>query len=278
MASSPFLEQTARPRRPKGRLWFCLRLCAAALAVLCLPGCAHIHWASDAGFDSSLSLAYEMGRVFDDFNKMEGAVCMGISGPHSRGHKRKAFKEATENCLLYLALNEGLAVQQDLDAIVDTQEEWDSFAATEIAGTADRIFNEAAARLEIVQARWYGDKIGAVVYARLPDAGALPPGLAEWKGAVPSPGDGRIYVEGVSRQRHSDPARAVEASAFDAARKLLEASGSNLMADCSLVEKTEESFKQDTYSIIGGKFKDFRILALRCGEDGRVHLLASARE
>jgi len=92
---------------------------------------------------------------------------MSISGPSS--NKENAIALATEKCVQYLAFYRGLAMQVDFGTVADSSKTKTSIEYNVIGGTADRKISEVSDEFEIVDIQWLGGRIGAVVFARLPE-------------------------------------------------------------------------------------------------------------
>lgn len=228
---------------------------------------------SSTGWKTRFSEEYE--ALFDLFNSYHGSVCMGISGTQT--DRTAAIGIATENCLKYLSFYRGLAVQIDF-GIVTEEGKKDKITDYMIAaGTTDKIVVDTAKDMEIVDVVWLGGKIGAVVFARLPEMNGF-----DYSGNMPGSFPsipGYNVVSATSEKTYSKFADAIEAATFQAAKALVEAHNRTINVSSTITETTETSYKNDSYSIIGNRLEGFAVLAYYYDqEENKVYALAAAKQ
>lgn len=207
---------------------------------------------------SSLSDSELIQCLFDDYSAYKGSVCMGISGPYS--NKTTAVSVATQNCLQILAFYRGLAVQTDYNSIIRSSEAEDLFSSDSFAGTVDSVYESVASEMEIVDVKWYGGCVGAVVFAKLPEM----KGVSSWKDCnwleqVPEL-DGYYVAVATSDKTYSFLNSSIEAATFRTAQRLLDENKDTITVSVSNVETDSKSYNEDSYSISGNRISEFLIL------------------
>lgn len=229
-------------------------------------------------FNSSLSLERELEVVFDRFESFSGSVAMGLSGPMT--NKDNAIAEATRNCLEMLSYFRQLYMRTSFGEMVRTADK-SSFVELDVSGrTFDDVYSSAARDMEIVSIEWYGDKIGAVVFARLPEMERI-----DWDNSVDWMAQ-RIEIEGynvavaTSEMSYATASRLLEGATFRAAEMLLNEDDSSLSASNTIVEaKTGEYYKKDMYNVSANIFGGFQILSYRySSEENKVYVLAVTKK
>lgn len=216
--------------------------------------------------------ASEYKNLFSIFNSYQGSVCMGISGPY--GDMEKAFEVATRRCLQYLAFYRGLAIQVDFGTVLGNGEKEQITNHSVIGGTSDSLFLDAAKDMEIVKAVWLGGRIGAVVFARLPEMERI----RNLKSSN-SYNYGLISVLATSEKTYSSIADAIEAATFRAAQALIAECSSTVIVDNTLIEVTPENYRKDNYSISALKMEGFTVLSYEYNiEEDKVYALAVCKQ
>lgn len=245
-------------------------------AILC--SCASVNSADASGKGSpawKARFAEEYEALFDLFNSYHGSVCMGISGAQT--DRTAAIGIATENCLKYLSFYRGLAVQVDFGIVTEEGKKDKITDYMVAAGTSDKNVLDAANDMEIVDVVWLGGKIGAVVFAKLPEMiGFDYPGIIP--GTFPSiPGYNVVSVS--SEKTYSKFDDAIEAATFQAAKALVEAHNKTINVSNTITETTETTYKNDSYSITGNRLEGFTVLAYYYNkEENKVYALAAAKQ
>ena len=110
---------------------------------------------------SSNDFATQVNEVFDTYADYGSQVFIGLSGPYT-SHE-KGYFEATANAYRMALLYEDLIMRVDVSIDVNTALDRDSFRTY-----SDALYDEArlidvASRLEILEAKWIGGDVGAVV-------------------------------------------------------------------------------------------------------------------
>ena len=218
---------------------------------------------------------YQFKCLFDDFNSYKGSVALGISGPYS--DKEEAIQAATDACLQMLAFNQGLAMEAKYSTITNTAQRANTFSSLVYGGTIDEYYTVAAASFEIVDVKWYGGKIGAAVFARLPGMTSLIyntnwieeiPNIKGWNTAVASSSD-----------TYSNFSSAIEAATFRAAEALLNVDDTTINVDNTIEKATDTSYRKDAFSISGNKLQEFRVIAYQYDrESKKVYALVISRD
>lgn len=197
---------------------------------------------------------------------------MGISGPSS--NEEKAIAAATEKCVQYLAFYRGLAMQVDFGTVSDSNMTDTSIEYSIIGGTANRKFSEVAKEFEIVDIQWLGGRIGAVVFARLPEMQIIRPIEQVLGGKIPSI-NGRYVAIATSEVSYSNFADAIEAATFRVAQALIDMHVGTVNVSNSIVSTTETQYRGDSFSISGNKLEGFAVLAYEYNiADNKVYALA----
>lgn len=225
-------------------------------------------------FNSSVPDSVQYEKLFDEYNKYGGRVALGISGPYV--NKENAVAAATLNCVQMLSFYKGLAMQTDMSTITNDGSSYRSdFDALTIGGTSDAIFQETAEEMIIVKVIWFGGNIGAAVFATLPEMKTVLWNLS-WD-EPESRSDAVIIAADCSYGRYTSYRKAIEASVFQAAKRLTQIDGKSVNVNNTLMDTTAERYQNHSYSISGNKLKDFTVVAFRyeAGE-GKVYALAAA--
>ncbi len=228
----------------------------------------------DYNFNSSVPDSIQYGTLFDEYNKYDGRVALGISGPYV--NREKAIATATVNCAQMLSFYRGLAMQTDMSSITDEGiiygEDFDSYT---FGGTSDSIFRKTASEMELVEVIWFGGNIGAAVFATLPEMEEV-----AWNESWNEPDtddDDRIIASDCSFGRYVSYQKAIEASVFQAAKELMQADKKGVNVNNTLIETTSRSYQNHSFSISGSKITEFTVVAFRYDEqDGKVHALVAA--
>ena len=257
-----------------------LLVAAALMIAALLCSCASLISADASEEDVSsptwkARFSEEYEALFGLFNSYQGSVCMGISGTQT--DRSTAIGIATENCLKYLSFYRGLAVQVDFGVVVEEGKKDKITDYMIAAGTSDKNVMDAAKDMEIVDVVWLGGKIGAVVFARLPEmkginySGYIP-------GTVPSI-PGYNVVLATSEKAYSKFDEAIEAATFQAAKALVEAHNKTINVSNTITATTETTYKNDSYSITGNRLEGFAVLAYYYNqEENKVYALAAAEQ
>lgn len=254
---------------------------AALLVAVLLCSCATVNSVNDSETaDSSPAwkarFSEEYGELFDLFNSYHGSVCMGISGTQT--DRTAAIGIATENCLKYLSFYRGLAVQVDFGVVTEDGKKDKITDYMIAAGTSDKVVLDSAQDMEIVDVIWLGGKIGAVVFAKLPEmTGINYLDSGYYPGAVPSiPGYDVVLVS--SEKTYSKFDDAIEAATFQAAKALVESHNKTINVSNTITETTESTYRNDSYSITGNRLDGFTVLAYYYNqEENKVYALAAAK-
>lgn len=214
----------------------------------------------------------EYEELFSLFNSYGGSVCMGISGPNS--NQEKAIEIATQRCVQYLAFYRGLAMQVDFGSVVDSNRTNASIDYNVIGGTADSKVTEAAMDFEIVDIQWLGGRIGAVVFARLPEMKAIKTVNHVLGTDVPKI-KGRYVAVATSEVQYSNFADAIEAATFRVAQALIDIHEGTVNVSNNIVSTTQDMYRGDSFSISGNRLEGFAVLAYEYNmEDNKVYALA----
>jgi hypothetical protein len=214
--------------------------------------------------------------LFSLFNGYRGSVCMGISGPEA--DKAKAVGIATERCLQYLAFYRGLAMQVNFGSIVDSDLKKAVNEYEIIGGTSDSVLLDAARDFEIIDVVWLGGKVGAVVFAKLPEMGGFWSVPHNWRNNAPEI-SGYNVVVATSEKSYSSIANAIEAATFRAAQALVDAHYGTVNVNNTIVESKDDHYRGDSYSIWGNRLEGFSVLAYEYDyEENRVYALAVSRK
>lgn len=214
----------------------------------------------------------EYDKLFSLFNAYGGSVCMGISGPYS--DKNKAIAVATEKCVQYLAFYKGLAMQVDFGSVVVSSNNKTSVEHNVIGGTVNEKISEVVNEFEIVDVQWLGGKIGAVVFARLPEMGRIKSITKVLGRTIPSI-DGKYVAVATSEVSYSSFADAIEAATFRVAQTLIDLHKGTVSVSNSIVDLETTKYRGDAYSISGNRLEGFAVLAFEYNvSDGKVYALA----
>lgn len=205
---------------------------------------------------------------------------MGISGPFS--NKEKAIEVATERCLQYLAFSRGLAMQTVFGIVNDSSRKDSSIEYNVIGGTSNDIVTETSKNFEIVNIQWLGGKIGAIVFAKLPEMRKIKviDGILNEK----LPKIGGCYVAiATSEISYTHFADAIEAATFRVAEALVDMHertinvSNNIMDIITNPESSE--FRSDAYSIFGNRLEGFAVLAYEYDIiENKVYALAVSKK
>ena len=241
--------------------------------------CSCVYTSTQSGGDvTTVSSAWyyrdyqEYEKLFSLFNSYGGSVCMGISGPSS--NKDKAIEIATERCVQYLAFYRGLAMQVDFGSVVDSNRTNASIEYNVNGGTADSKVIEAAKEFEIVDVQWLGGRIGAVVFARLPEMKKIKSVNNVLGGDIPKI-NGRYVAVATSEVQYSDFADAIEAATFRVAQALIDIHEGTVNVSNNIVNTTQDKYRGDSFSISGNRLEGFAVLAYEYNmEDNKVYALA----
>lgn len=216
--------------------------------------------------------AQEYDKLFSLFNSYGGSVCMGISGPVS--DKNKAIEIATEKCVQYLAFYRGLAMQVDFGTVSDSTKNDASIEYSVIGGTVDSKITEVAEEFEIVNVQWLGGRIGAVVFARLPEMKTIKVVNQVLDDKTPKI-KGRYVAVATSEISYSSFAEAIEAATFRVAQALIDIHVGTVNVSNNIVNTTESQYRGDSFSISGNRLEGFAVLAYEYSiEDNKVYALA----
>lgn len=259
------------------KFFFCLFF----LFLLLLSSCVTINSSvdeqkGDYNFNSSVSDSVQYEALFSEYNKYNGRVAVGISGPYV--NKENAIVAATLNCVQMLSFCRGLVMQTDMSTMIGvTSTSENYFESFTIAGTSDGIFQKTAEDMEIVEVIWFGGNIGAAVFATLPEMRAI-----NWNSSWENPesSDPTIILScDTSYGRYAKYKNAIEASVFRAAMKLCQLDQHNVNVNNTIIDTTANSFQNQSYSISGNKMKGFSIVSFRYDEDsGKVYAIAVAEK
>lgn len=229
---------------------------------------------SETGYYSSWNTqnAEEYEKLFSLFNSYGGSVCMGISGPQA--DKERAIEIATQKCVQYLAFTRGLAMQVNFGSVTNSGSEKIGLDYGVIGGTSDALFNEVANEFEIVEVKWFGGKIGAAVFARLPGMASVKKVGAVLNSKTPEI-RGRYVAVATSEFSYSDFADAIEAATFRVAEALIHSHTGTINVSNNITETTTNQYKSDSYSISGNRLEGFAVLAYEYNiEENKVYALA----
>lgn len=197
---------------------------------------------------------------------------MGISGPNS--DKDKAIEVATEKCVQYLAFYRGLAMQVDFGTVASSSGTSPSIEYNVIGGTADSMIIEVAEEFEIIDIRWLGGRIGAVVFARLPEMRTIKIANQVLDSEIPNI-NGRYVAVATSEQSYSNFADAIEAATFRVAQTLIDMHSGTVNVSNNIINTTETQYRGDSFSISGNRLEGFAVLAYEYNiEDNKVYALA----
>lgn len=212
----------------------------------------------------------EYKKLFELYNSYNGSVCMGISGPYS--DRAQALDVAMARCLQFLAFYRGLAFETSFGSVLDSYSSYEKISShTVVGGTSDEILNDTARDMEIVDVVWLGGKVGAVVFARLPEMEEISNNKKELLN----------YVTGYSTSEkvYTSFANAIEAATFRATQALLSEATSTVSVDNVIVETTTDSYQKDYYSISGLKMEGFVTLRYDYNsEEGKVYALVVCKQ
>ncbi len=197
---------------------------------------------------------------------------MGISGPNSS--EDKAISIATEKCVQYLAFYRGLAMQVDFGTVVSSDRTDTSVEYSIVGGTVDSKISEVAEEFEIVDIKWLGGRIGAVVFARLPEMQMIKTVDKVLGGSVPEI-KGRYVAVATSEVSYKNYADAIEAATFRVAQALIDKHSGTVNVSNNIVNTTETQYRGDSFSISGNRLEGFTVLAYEYNiEDNKVYALA----
>lgn len=235
--------------------------------------CALFQSTQSTVFTSSTPIEEQLAVLFGEYDRYNGSVCVGISGPYAS--KSRAVTVATERCLQTLSFYSGLAMQAEAGLVVQTASDIEHFNSTVFGGTSDAVYERTAARMEIVDVQWYGGKIGAAVFARLPEMEPIPwTRKNNWVEQPPEIPGFTVAATSASRS-YSDLAQAIEAATFRSAEALLNIAATNVTVTHDIQQVRTDQYKRDLYSISGIKMDGFVVLSYRYDvPTGRVYALA----
>lgn len=226
-------------------------------------------------FNSSVPDSIQYGELFREYNKYNGRIAVGISGPYV--NKRNAIEAATLNCVQMLSFYRGLAMETESGVVIDTNRYRNNFDTLTYGGTSDDIYESTAEDMEIVDVIWFGGDIGAAVFATLPEMKEI-----KWNGSWENPEsyDDTVFVAvECSFNRYAKYKNAIEASVFRAAAKLMNSDRGSLNVNATLVETTESSYENQSFSISGSKLTGFTVLQLRYDDESdKVYALVAAKK
>lgn len=218
----------------------------------------------------------QYGALFSEYNKYNGRVAMGISGPYS--NKEEAIAEATLNCVQMLSFYRGLAMQTDMSTTVGVHSSDENvFGSISFGGTSDTIFQKTAEDMEIVEILWFGGDIGVAVFATLPEMEEI-----QWNYAWDNPvalDKNIIIASECSYETYSKYKNAIEAATFCVAVKLTQIDQNSINVNNTLIETTTTTFQNQSYSISGSKLEGFTVVAYVFDQNSRkVYAVAAARK
>ena len=201
---------------------------------------------------------------------------MGVSGPNPS--REKAIELATERCVQYLAFYRGLAMQVDFGTVIDSTMEDTSIEYSVIGGTINEKLAEAIDDFEIVDIEWLGERIGAVVFARLPEMKTVKTVKNVLGSPIPSI-NGFYVAVATSENSYSTFYDAIEAATFRVAQELVSVHNGTLTVVNSITNSTTENFRNDSYSISGNRLEGFSVLAYEYNiEENKVYALAVCKK
>lgn len=220
----------------------------------------------------NMKTAEEYDQLFSLFNSYGGSVCMGISGPYS--DQERAIEVATERCVQYIAFSRALAMQVNFGTVLDSDLTNPVIEYSAMGGTSDEVYSEVANQFEIVDIKWLGGKIGAVVFARTPDMKSIKVIESFDTDSVPTLENHYVAIAS-SSERYSEFADAIEAATFRTAAALIDIHEGTVNVSNSIVDTTSTWFRGDSYSISGNKLEGFAVLAYTYDmEENKVYALA----
>lgn len=223
-----------------------------------------------------VTVEQEYGELFAVYNSYGGSVCMGISGPMY--DRADAVAKATLNCLQYLALSRRFAMQVEFGTVTDSGFDKVFTERGAIGGTADRIYEEAAQQMEIVDVLWFGGSVGAAVFARLPE---MTPIRTEQKVigiSIPEIASYNVAVSS-SESSYQGFAEAIEAATFRVAQALMDTDTGTLNVNNTITVTTADHYRSDSYSVFGGRYDGFYVLAYEYNPaDKKVYALAALKK
>lgn len=196
--------------------------------------------------------------VFDEYEKYDGSVCMGISGPHT--DQDKAIKLATERCLQMLAYSLQVNVTTKMGTVATLDGSVTEEALVSEGGATRETYIQAAKEMEIVDIIWYGDLVGAVVFARTPNMEKVNWNHTDnWINSPPSI-KGYSVVVGKTEQNYSGLNSIIEASTYQAALALTNLADERIVLANQISRQENDNSRLDLYSMTGTKLKNFVIL------------------
>ena len=231
-----------------------------------------------SNLNTSDSDGKQYGALFSAYNKYNGRVAMGISGPYAYANLDDAIAQATYNCAQMLSFYRGLAIQTDMSTTIGVSSlSENNFGSFSIGGTSDEIFQKTTEDMEIVEITWFGGNIGVAVFATLPEMREV-----NWNYSWEKPkteDQNLIIASECSYKNYSKYANAIEAAAFSVAVKLAQIDQNSINVNNTLIETTEDSFQNQSYSISGSKLEGFTIVAFVYDQGSRkVYAVAAARK
>lgn len=202
---------------------------------------------------------------------------MGISGAYA--NKDSAVEAATRNCVQILAFYRGLAFQVDYDSIIRSSSGMETFTSRAFGGTTDAVYEQVASEMEIVDVKWYGGAVGAVVFARLPEMKEVKSWKdGNWREKKPEI-DGYYTAVATSDGTYTLVRSALEAATFRTAQALLDADESAINVSVANVMTGNDSYSRDSYSISGNRLDGFMILDYEYDRDTKkIYALGICRK
>lgn len=204
---------------------------------------------------SSNDFATQVNEVFDTYADYGSQVFIGLSGPYT-SHE-KGYFEATANAYRMALLYEDLIMRVDVSIDVNTALDRDSFRTY-----SDALYDEArlvdvASRLEILEAKWIGGDVGAVVVATY----TTPQDSHDDSDYVYA--DGTVFTYYYVQD-------SMFAAAYSAAVNLA-LGNAELSAVASNVETRNENLIQNSYQINLSKLKGFEIVSYSYNPETREY-------
>ena len=222
------------------------------LIVALLTSCAS---SSQNVTSHSDDFAGQIERIFDEYEALDGQVFIGISGPYT--DQEKGYFQATRNAYQMALLYEDLVMRVDVSIDVNTALDRDSFRTY-----SDALYDEArlvdvASRLEILEAKWIGGDVGAVVVATY----TTPQDSHDDSDYVYA--DGTVFTYYYVQD-------SMFAAAYSAAVNLA-LENAELSAVASNVETRNENLIQNSYQINLSKLKGFEIVSYSYNPETREY-------
>ncbi len=202
--------------------------------------------ASKERFDPRKVADGEILSMIEGYNRLEGAVFMGVSGPYS--NMETAYSKAMENAAIMALFNEGIEAGTALQTISSSSFSYGDMlrSARDFDFGEERIMG-VLSNAEIISAEYLGGAVGAVVLIR--------------SGSEPlNPGDDGVIVATGTARKYANVQDSLLAATLDAAIQLTMQRSGFAVSDMSR-EMRNETFREESSQLVASVLDGFTVLS-----------------